>query len=368
MRTGENPIIEVMTKLCTLQGKDPIDINKVEAYALLGQLCMHRCAGAAYKTLEAAGQLASVNREMRTTLQLLYSGNVRKNQSMKQCLGELAEILSKEDFPYGVLKGAVLVYLYPEGVRTSNDIDLLVNRRDLTQVTQCLLSNGFSQGYIRNNRFVPATRRDIVNALVNRGETTPFIKQVDLPEMKFLEVDVNISLDETAFQKETAVSEMLQKRRMDENCGLYTLDKVDFLIHLCTHLYKEASVYQWVQMGRDLSLYKFLDIYLFCQREFSEEDVTLFVNRAKQYQVEEACYYALYHTSLLWDMEKSFIEGILEGLKRKDLGFLDEVYNPEDHKIYGFTLSFPERLFLERRNRYLREAGIHEETKPEESK
>lgn len=355
MGMGNEIFRENILNLCKIQRNETINLEYIDAYKLLGQLCMHRLAGAAYRTLVATKQLSSINREMRTTLQMLYSGNMRKNESMKICMKELSKILADEEFPYAALKGAILVNLYPEGVRTSNDIDFLVNRSDLTKITRLLLDNGFSQGYIRNNIFVPATRRNIVNALINRGETTPFIKKVNLPEMKYLEVDVNISLDESAFRSETAVSKMLQKLRFDKNIGLYTLDKADFLIHLCTHLYKEASVYQWVQMGRDLSLYKFLDIFLFCQKELSKEDVPLLIERAKQYQVEEACYYSIYHTSLLWDMNEKFVQLLLEGLDRRSLGFLDEVYSPEEQKTYWFTIPFIERLFVERRERYLRE-------------
>ena len=58
------------------------------------------------------------------------------------------------------------------------------------------------------------------------------------------------------------VGEMLSRRETMPGCGLYTLSLPDFILHLCAHLYKEATVMAWVEMGRDQSLYKYADLYL----------------------------------------------------------------------------------------------------------
>ena len=48
----------------------------------------------------------------------------------------------------------------------------------------------------------------------------------------------------------------------NQGVKLETLNKYDFFIHLCCHLYKEATTLPWVKMGRDMTFYKFCDIYM----------------------------------------------------------------------------------------------------------
>ena len=87
----------------------------------------------------------------------------------------------------------------------------------------------------------------------------PYILEVNFPYMQYLEVDLNFSLDykNTA---DPALHAFVHSTKMHGACRI--LDSVHFLLHLCAHLYKEATTYPWVQMGRDMSLYKFCDLYL----------------------------------------------------------------------------------------------------------
>ena len=80
-----------------------------------------------------------------------------------------------------MLKGAVLCKKYPKGYRTSNDIDLLVCPERVTQIGKALIKEGFRQGDIRNGTFIPASRKEIIESRMTRGETIPYIKEVNLP-------------------------------------------------------------------------------------------------------------------------------------------------------------------------------------------
>ena len=98
---------------------------------------------------------------------------------------------------------------------------------------------------------------------MTRGETVPYIKKVKFPEMQFLEVDINFSLDYK--QGDTALlEEMMKNTVIEEKDGfcVRTLRRDDFFIHLCAHLYKEATTLPWVEMRRDMTLYKYCDIYM----------------------------------------------------------------------------------------------------------
>ena len=74
-----------------------------------------------------------------------------------------------------------------------------------------------------------------------------------MPGMKYLEIDVNFSLGFSPGMDESIVRTFLEKTQPLIFDAISTLNDVDFLLHLCAHLYKEATVMSWVEMGRDIS-------------------------------------------------------------------------------------------------------------------
>ena len=230
---------------------------------VLGQLFFNRMQVVAYGTLKKHSLLDKVNREFRNSLRISYESNLTKNESFFACVRLLQSILADCGCRYVMLKGAYLCRYYPEGYRTSNDIDLLVLPKDITAIGKRLVNQGFKQGHIRNGIFVPATRKEIIESKMTRGETVPYIKEVLLPGMRYLEVDINFSLEYKPGDTEVLHS-MLDRAytRNIDGLEVTTLDDADYFIHLCSHLYKEATTLPWVEMKRDMTLYKFADIYM----------------------------------------------------------------------------------------------------------
>ncbi len=208
--------------------------------SVLGHLFFNRMSGVAYDKLKQSNIMGKVNREFRNSLSAAYEQNRQKNLSFLTCVEMVAKLLSKCDCKVAMLKGAYLCAHYPEGYRTSNDIDLLVAPQDVTILGKFLSEEGFEQGNIRNGEFVPATRREIIESRMMRGETVPYVKEVNLPFMKFLEVDVNFSLDYKPGDT-FVLLDMLSRVSMRCEKGIYipTLDTDDFFIHLCAHLYTD---------------------------------------------------------------------------------------------------------------------------------
>lgn len=255
---------ELFKALCSFE-TETFDEELLEAASptVLGHLFFNRMQAIAYGTLERHGLLGMVNREFRNSLKAAYEQNRKKNDSFFRSVEYLEGVLSGCDRPYAMLKGAFLCKWYPEGYRTSNDIDLLVHPKDITEVGNTLLKGGFLQGNVRSGNFVPASHKEIIESKMTRGETVPYIKEVKFPEMQFLEVGINFSLDYK--QGGTALlEEMMKNTVIEEKDGfrVRTLRRDDFFIHLCAHLYKEATTLPWVEMRRDMTLYKYCDIYM----------------------------------------------------------------------------------------------------------
>lgn len=324
--------------------------------AVLGQLFFNRMQAVACGTLEKHGLSDRVNREFRNALKDARRQSREKNDSFFRCLADLENVLSGCGVPYAMLKGAYLCRQYPAGYRTANDVDLLVRPADVTAVGKALAAAGFRQGYIRGGRFVPASRREIVESKMTRGETVPYLRETDLPGMPFLEADINFSLDykpgDTAL-----LEEMLTHTAAVGEAGkrVRTLREDDFFVHLCAHLYKEAAALPWVRMKRDMTLYKYSDIYLLLN-DASKEYVDHLFARAKALGMEKVCAFAVCQTAALFAFENGYAVQTAEAALKSDPAFLHTVIDPQEGKRYLYTeKDIAARFFADDRMRLLKE-------------
>lgn len=326
---------------------------------ILGHLLFHRVGGVAFYVLKQCDLLAKVNREFRNVLQTIYRDACQKADSYVKSMEDLAEILKEFNSPYAVLKGALLVSIYERGLRTSNDFDILLQAKNITELSNLLKENGFVQGHIRSGEFKAASRSEIIMSRMNRGETVPFIKEINLPSMKYCEIDLNFSLDFQAKQYEAVLSKMLSNTKPNiklANENLQTLDLADFLIHLCAHLYKEATVINWVKMGRDISLYKYIDIYLFIHMYMDNAYAERLAQRIKAYGLEKECYYAFYYTKELLNVDNMNLDKLLTQIKPTNTVFMKQIIDPANGKIYQFNEEYIPWVFNSNRGGCLYEA------------
>lgn len=328
-------------------------LPKYATPTVLGYLFFNRMSGVAYSIMKEEGLLGLVGREFRNSLHDAYKQNILKNRDFFRALEYTSEILKAHKGEYAMLKGAQLCSLYPVGCRTSNDIDLLVKEEYLTDIGKALTESGFKQGYIRNNSFIPASRKDIIESKMMRGETVPYILEIDYPQLKYIEIDLNFSLDYKN-SKDDAVERMLE-HCIEVDLGGYTistLDMYDFFIQLCLHLYKEASTYPWIQMKRDMTLYKYCDISMLLDR-FHFDKEKLF-NRACELGADEIISCVILWVNSLFQISDENI--VTES--RKNLGhnidIMHAVFSPSEKKQYKyFEKDVRERFFSENREELL---------------
>ncbi|MDY5627627.1 MAG: nucleotidyltransferase family protein [Clostridia bacterium] len=350
-------------ELCKFQDKDKSALISLikEGHAtpsVLGELFFNRTAGIAYGVLKDAELIGAVNREFANSLRNAYIQNIERNKSFSECLKYVSEILMGASDSYVMLKGAYLCFAYPKGYRTSNDIDLLVNPEKITDIEKLLSSNGFIQGNIRNGNFTPAKRREIIESRMSRGETVPFVKEVNLPFMKYLEIDINFSLGSYSDDGK-AVRDMIASARTFKIDDFYIRipSEKHFFIHLCSHLWKEASVYPWIKMKRDMSLYKYCDIYMMANG-LSTDIAEGIAECAKEYGAEKDCFCSVAQTAELL-CENNFAYRVFAEKFGVDEGAKDIVISPSEKKIYKYEeKSAVKRLFSSNRLKLLKEAGV----------
>lgn len=346
--------------------------QKLDMAYVLGVILFNRMGGVAYETLKKTGLLSETNREFQNTLSAIYATNVERTMSYRNSLADLSGILAGIPIRYAALKGAYLCSMYPVGLRTSNDIDILVDKDGIGVISERLLTNQFKQGYVKNGLFVPATRAEIISSRMNRGETVPFVLEREDAKMKYLEVDVNFSLDFQARDMVGTVTSMLQKAEPSiktENGCLYTLCLEDFIIHLCAHLYKEATTYPWVSAGRDLSLYKFSDLYLLYEKNVltSKEMIEKLIYRIQDVGQEKECYYSLRNFCTLYGIQDERIEVLLSAMSLPDMSFMNHIYRADKKIYYQFHMDYVSWFFCSNRIDQLQEVSKDAQTSYEKT-
>ena len=354
MREKERKLFK---RLCSFK-EESFDETLLDAAtpAVLGHLFFNRMQAIAYGTLKKHGMLSKVNREFRNSLESAYEQNLEKNRSFFWCVHHIENALSQCKCKYAMLKGAYLCKRYPDGYRTSNDIDLLVHPKNVTEIGEALLKANFKQGNIRNGFFEPATRKEIIESRMMRGETVPYIKEINLPGMKFLEVDINFSLDykpgDTKLLDEMINNTVVEKL---EDFEIRTLRADDFFIHLCSHLYKEATTLPWVEMMRDMTLYKYCDIYLLLN-DAKKEYIDLIFDRAKKLGLQKICAFAVLQMSELFYFDNSYAVKVAQIALENDRDFIHTIVSPKEKKEYVFyERDILRRFFAENRKTLLRE-------------
>ena len=185
---------------------------------------------------------------------------------------------------------------------------------------------------------------------MNRGETVPFLKESTLSFIDVIEIDLNFSLDYKLDSEKDIVGEMLnniQSFEVGNSNELCTLSNEDFLIQLCVHLFKEATVYNWVEMQRDLSLYKFCDIYAFLIKYADDNFFKKLYDRIVFFNLQKECFYSLKYTLEIYNSLKSLpnVEDFLIRLSPKDHSFLKQIIEPNKKNVYSYTLDFQDWLF-----------------------
>lgn len=353
---------QLFKSLCKFKDKLPDnDLIQFATPSVLGHLFCNRMQGVAYGVLKKNGLISKINREFRNAISAAYYQNVQKNISFKKCVAMISQSMSLCNFKFAMLKGAYLCMHYPNGYRTSNDLDILTLPENVTQIGKLLTSLGFRQGSIQNNKFVPATREQIIVSKMMRGETVPYIKEVKLPFMRFFEVDINFSLDYKN-GNEDILSNMLSRVciKKEKGVSIPTLCNSDFFIHLCAHLYKEATTFPWLEMRRDMTLYKYCDIYLLLS-EMDNKTIQKIFERATELGMNKICAYAILEAIELFDIDNPFAYNISNSILRQDPTFRFLITSPKDKKTFIYqTHDANKRFFMESRINDLTEIFTNE--------
>lgn len=314
--------------------------------SFLGLILYHRVNGVVYRKLRG---MNGIPWRIHFYLRAVYEEMVQRTVLHQQEIRRIDEVLYENGVRYAFMKGAVLNVLYYEkGERISGDSDLMVDVKDLDLCCQLMRDLGYRQGKLEHGVFMPATKKELFFARMNTYEIVPFLKAIDERYLAYHAVDINFRLSNDDGNE--AASQMLSDVVRLEIGGakIQTLSVERFLIFLCIHHYREATMIYKIANGEDMVLYKYMDIHMFIRK--SPVDWDRLVSVCAEMNRKKEVYHTLSYTELLYP--GTVDSGVFDMLGMDDVSFLHQ-YKGRDNsdEVYDWNMGFYERMFSPERKR-----------------
>lgn len=235
------------------------------------------------------------------------------------------------------LKGAWLIEnIYKDkGIRSINDIDCLFPREMEADLIEAMGNVGYIQGqYDSLNQRVEGFSREKQIAWKRKmNNLMPFQKTTPIKSLPTVIFDFSFALDLS--KDESAVKEMIN------NADGEYLRKAHFFVHLCAHLYKEATNAIWILETTDLNLIKFCDVREYIM-QMGRDDINEAVLFAQKYGFSKAVYYTCHYLQEIYNEDYS---EILKQFKLEDYSFLNQYGEADFGENSYWKKDFLDRLF-----------------------
>lgn len=263
-------------------------------------------------------------------------------------LKQLDKILSKlklENIDAVPLKGAYSIdNIYKNRyIRFTNDLDLLIRKKDIERIDQLLISNGYVQAdydFKNNIILIPDKTKKMLHK-TKMYNLMPYIKLNDDVPNKTVVFDLSFALDFSLYVE--PVNEMLDMA-IEADTKL-TLRPEHFLMHMCCHHYREASNTAWIMLGEDLHLIKFCDVREFILQKMNSDSIAKTIQFAKKYNLEKALYFTIFFTREIY--RDGYETDILTSLNINDEEFMYQFGEKDYDEVQTRKKDFWTSLFSE---------------------
>jgi hypothetical protein len=281
-----------------------------------------------------------------------YEGNRRRNLALHDEYGKVLRGLNAAGIDYAVRKGPVLtegVYADP-GVRRMGDLDVLLAPADLPQFVAVVGDLGYEQGHLSRNAetVVPFDRRTQLVWKVNlTNSTLPFLKPAQRDDVEVFVLDPCFNLFQPRSGRSVDPADLLARSAPTTHFGEPSrmLHRVDQVVDQCVQLHVEATTLMYIELGKDLTLLKFLDLVELL-RLLTAAEVEELAARVRELDCADSVHYALHHAAQVYPDDID--AGLVARFDTGDPALLD-LYGVLDDKPQRWDREFGERLFDTRR-------------------
>lgn len=222
-----------------------------------------------------------------------------KSEEYFQEIKVLCKSLNEKKIPYALVKGIHLesfLYQKQDGLirRSFNDIDILVEKKDIRYINSILEKNGYIKGEYSPelNQIIEYSRGEIVKFLMTSHQNAPYIKSSRIGgkcKGDSLNIDINFSIFVGGNKEDPISTRELLKHVIERNTiygnTYYSLNLEHDLLQLVYHLYKDTR-YEIKRINNEqLLLYGLIDVYRFISYNGAYIDWNYFCDLVKKANV-----------------------------------------------------------------------------------
>ncbi|WP_170290503.1 nucleotidyltransferase family protein [Kitasatospora atroaurantiaca] len=281
-----------------------------------------------------------------------YEGNRRRNLALGDEYAKVIRGLNEAGLDYAIRKGPVLTegIYHNVGLRRMGDLDVLLRRDSLPEFASVIEGLGYQQGHLSRNaeQVVPFDRRTQLVWKVNlTNSTLPYLKPAQRDDVEVFVLDPCFNLFQPNSGIKAEADDFLAGAVDTVAFGEPTrkLDPVDQIIDVCVQLHVEATTLMYIEIGKDLTILKFLDLVLLLRR-LSEEQLEALTTRVRGFGCGNSVRYALHYASQVFPDDVR--PDLIAEFEPADPDLL-EIYGVLDGKPERWEQSFAARLFDQRR-------------------
>jgi hypothetical protein len=319
-----------------------IKSSNINWFEILKYSIKNRVIGLVYYNLKEFNLTKNINPQILKLFEFYYIGNKNRNKVYLEELNKLMKEFNFRKIPCFPLKGAYLLqYFYKDlGSRSINDLDFLVNFYEFDSIDSLMKSYNYIQGdYDSEGDIIKEFCQEKNIAWKLKMHSFPsFTKKCESEFLHSFQIDFSFSLD---LNKDIEpVKEMIEGSKNN-----IFLENKYFFIHLCCHLYKEATGAFWVNSSSDLNLIKFCDIREYIINFMDKQSLKESIIFAQKYNLEKSLFYTLYYLKEIYD--DGYEYELLDLLNVNDTNFLNYFGEYDLSSELKWKKTFWERVFSE---------------------
>lgn len=256
---------------------DYIDVTKL-GNKEIEILMYHRLIGHLYKYLNKG----LLNKNIVESVSNNYYIQKNLHEKYMQEVRKITACFNSNHIRYIFIKGFSLFNYYEQYTREFNDVDVIIDSKDIGNAINLLNNLGYVFGTINNNSNVVklATRQEILFSRINTHEIFQLIKKVD---NIYIKLDVNFLFQWKVFNNPQINFEELYSN-ININNEIVSLNIVYNILHLCCHFYNETVNFIFdytdrTKMPRELKIFRLFDILLLINKlNFAQQNQIIFIS------------------------------------------------------------------------------------------
>ena len=253
--------------------------------------------------------------------------------------------------PYAVIKGAYLekVAYMDRGVRSSNDLDLLIRKKDYKRVASILISEGFKCMNLdwETKKYVECTdRAKILYNHLYSHQSCAFFKYRN--DKEFTKVDINFSITWGEDPKGSSMTDELLTKNVRmvsyQDLSYRALEPATFLFQVCLHSYRDLNSILLLKREK-YKLARLCDVYYYIENKVEQIDRDAFVELVIKYSYQKPIYYILHYVMEFFGYNE-WINYVLTHIDLEDKSFLNE-FGLSEGERKTWNINFKERILSE---------------------